>query len=193
MSETDHLSPLAHRLLKINATDAYARLVVHGHGDDDARAALEMLTPDQLLSVPVTRAPDARAMLAGLWLWHDWLDQSHTISQSLHDANGSFWHAIMHRREGDFSNSKYWYDKVGRHTMLSVIGVAVASAIDSLPADKSLVRLLAGGWSPHAFVDLVEDVSRQADDPRLPVVMAVQRIEWRILFDHCTRQAGGKR
>jgi hypothetical protein len=32
-------------------------------------------------------------MLSGLWLWHDFLDRSHEISQAVHTASGSFWHA----------------------------------------------------------------------------------------------------
>jgi hypothetical protein len=196
LGAVDTLSPLAHNLLKLGRADAYARPVVRGGGgNDDARAMLEIVQPDQLLGVPVTNPTAARAMLSGLWLWHDWLDESHTISQSLHDADGSFWHAIMHRREGDFWNSKYWYDKVGsRHPAVAAIGQHAGAAINHLPADKSLLRLLSGGggWSPHAFVDLVEEVSGRANDPRLPAVVAVQRIEWQLLFDHCTRRAGGK-
>ena len=101
----------------------------------------------------------------------------------------AFWHAIMHRREGDFSNSKYWYARVGRHPMLQVVGAHAGAAINHLPADKSLLRLMRDGWDANAFVDLVEDVSRRPDDPRLPTVIAIQCIEWQILFDHCTRQA----
>ena len=44
----------------------------------------------------------------GLWLYHDGLDESHAISQELDTAEGSFWHAIMHRREPDASSWKYW-------------------------------------------------------------------------------------
>src|SRR5439155_27265178 len=42
------------------------------------------------------------ACLAGLWLWFDYLDESHSLSQDIHTPEGSFWHGIMHRREGDF-------------------------------------------------------------------------------------------
>jgi hypothetical protein len=188
----DTLSPLSHHILKLDRISAYARPVVHGDGNEEARPILEMLQPDQLLSVPVVHPAAARAMLAGLWLWHDWLAESHAISQALHDSTGSFWHAIMHRREGDFSNSKYWFAKVGRHPILPAIGVQVGAAINPLPADKSLLRLMRDGWDPSALVDLVEDVCRLPDDPRLPTVVAIQRIEWQMLFDHCTRQAGGK-
>src|SRR5258706_7751564 len=71
----------------------------------------------------------------------------------------AFWHAIMHRREGDFSNSKYWYAKADEHSILPSIGVHVGTAINHLPADKSLLRVLRGGGDPDAFVDLVEDGS----------------------------------
>src|SRR5580693_7316971 len=59
------------------------------------------------------------ACLAGLWLYFDYLDESHTISQDLNTKEGSFWHAIMHRREPDASNSKYWWRQVGSHPVLS--------------------------------------------------------------------------
>jgi hypothetical protein len=189
----DTLSPLVHRLLKADQPAAYTRLVVRGGGDEEARAVLEMLQPDQLLAVPVRNETAARGMLAGLWLWHDWLDESHRISQDLHDRTGSLWHAIMHRREGDFSNSKYWYRKVGRHPALAPIGVAVGGAINPLPADKSLLRVLREGWDPFAFVDLVEDVSARAGDPRAAVVGEMQRVEWRILFGYCVREAANEK
>lgn len=188
----DLLSPLAHNLLKLNRVDAYTRLVMKGQGNEEAREMLDMLQPDQLLSVPLASRQNGRAMLAGLWLWHDWLDQSHAISQDLHDATGSFWHAMLHRREGDFSNSKYWFTRAGRHTIYPAIGVAAGAIINPLPADKSYLRLLRDGWDPGAFVDLVEEVSKDPHDARLPSVVAIQRIEWQLLFDHCARQAAGR-
>lgn len=114
-------------------------------------------------------------------------------AETMRDAGISlaFWHAIMHRREGDFSNSKYWYEKVGRHSILPAIGANVGEAINPLAADKSLLRLLRDGWDPKAFVDLVKDVNSDPGDPRLRTVIAIQRVEWQMLFDHCTRRARG--
>ena len=185
----DHLSPLAHRLIKLSEENAYTAPVVQGSGNEEARAVLEMLQPDQLLTSPVRSSDDASAMLSGLWLWHDWLDQSHTISQSIDTPTGSFWHAILHRREGDFSNSKYWYRRVGAHPIYSAIGANVAAIINPLPADKSLLRLLRDGWNPDALVDLAQELDSRPDAGRLGVFVAIQQTEWRMLFDHCARQA----
>ena len=70
---------------------------------------------DLLGDVPARRHPEC---MAGLWLLAGHLDRSHTFSQSIDNAEGSFWHGIMHRREGDFGNAKYWFRQVGRHSVL---------------------------------------------------------------------------
>src|SRR5437763_722978 len=50
-------------------------------------------------------AVDDRAMAAAchaaLWLYFDFFEESHAISQDLHTVEGSYWHAILHRREPD--------------------------------------------------------------------------------------------
>src|SRR5690348_9587161 len=79
-----------------------------------ARVALERLTPARLVAPRALGSDDfARGCIAGLWLRHGFLDESHTISQSLDNSSGSYWHGLMHRREGDFDNTKYWFRRVG--------------------------------------------------------------------------------
>jgi hypothetical protein len=50
-------------------------------------------------------------------LWYDgkgdW-DMSHTIAQDIHDKNGSWIHAYLHRKEGDIFNAGYWYRQAGK-------------------------------------------------------------------------------
>jgi hypothetical protein len=51
--------------------------------------------------------------------------------------------------------------------------------------------VVASGWDPAAFVDLVAAVRNSPDDPRHRLAVALQRIEWQTLFDVCTRAAAG--
>jgi hypothetical protein len=50
-------------------------------------------------------------------LWYDgkgnW-ERSHEIAQDIHDKNGSWIHAYLHRKEGDLSNARYWYAMAGK-------------------------------------------------------------------------------
>lgn len=50
-------------------------------------------------------------------LWYegkeDW-ESSHNIAQDIHDKNGSWIHAYLHRKEGDLFNARYWYSKAGK-------------------------------------------------------------------------------
>src|SRR5687768_11836582 len=50
----------------------------------------------------IVDAEMARGCLAGIWLYHDFLDESHAISQEIATPTGSYWHALMHRRERDY-------------------------------------------------------------------------------------------
>ena len=189
--QDDILSAKARETLRLNAASAYSVLVPTAPGSAEARALLESLAPDQLLNRFTSNRRDGQAMLAGLWLWLDFLDDSHTLSQANETANGSFWHAIMHRREGDFSNSKYWFARCTNHPIYTSMAVRADDVIRPYPADKSLFRLTAQGWNPNAFVDLVEQVHNRPADPRHALAVSLQQLEWRLLFDHCTRGAAG--
>lgn len=191
-SQLEHLSAAAHHALKIDPETAYTKLVPDREGSREARDVLELLKPRDVTVTPPVNLDEANGILSGLWLWHDFLDTSHTISQSIQTATGSFWHAIMHRREGDFSNSKYWYRRVGSHPALASIAARIDVLTESMPADKLLFRLTANGFDPFAFVDLVEAVHGKDDHPHRPLVVAVQKLEWQTLLETCTRAALGR-
>lgn len=120
---------------------------------------------------------------AGLLLWNDDLDASHTISQGISDATGSFWHAIMHQREGDAGNSKYWWRRTGTHPAFGAVQQAVLAALrdENDASAKTFAAELqrAGTWLPERFVDAC---AAQRDDGWL---LRVQVAEIETLLNWC--------
>jgi hypothetical protein len=112
----------------------------------------------------ILRRPEMQGrpdLAAGLWLYVDDLDRSHRVSQSLEDTTGSFWHGIMHRREGDFSNSHYWMRRAAGHPLLQT----------------------GTGLEPDELVDAVAAADGYDD----PLLVDRQRAEWRTLFEWCAK------
>src|SRR5579862_9613987 len=96
-TEPDDLSPLTATILRSAPPDTYTSLLAKGPTPATARAALDGVRPEQLLTAPIMDEDDAKALLAGLWLWHDALHEAHAIVQDLASPTSSFWHAILHR------------------------------------------------------------------------------------------------
>jgi hypothetical protein len=186
----DVLSTAGLEALRLNAGNAYAKLTPAGPGSPEAASLLKRLAPAQLFSADVRSADDARAALAGLWLYHDFLAESHSISQDLHSPTGSFWHAIMHRREGDFFNAKYWYARCRHHPAYASIAAEGAKALQASHQAPTLAALVAGGeWDPDGFVDVVSAIHNKPHDPIYAAAVELQRAEWRGLFQHCAKGA----
>ncbi len=157
------------------------------------RPGLAALTIEEAFAPnPIVDADMARACLAGIWLYHDFLEESHQISQSIATTTGSYWHGIMHRREPDFSNSKYWFHRVGEHPIIALLRETAAELAAAHAAHESTAFLRQQRmWDPLAFIDLCEAcVNRRS--PAEPLCRQIQQAEWRLLFDYCYQQAVGK-
>ena len=169
-----------------------SRPVAIGPGKPDAaqESLLRELTIEKAFAGQDLRDADAAACcISAAWLWHDFLDPSHQISQEIKTSSGSFWHAIMHRREEDFSNSKYWFRQVDGHEVYAIIAEA-AEPILSHYENPTDIRPLAedGSWDPFAFVDLCQQAGET--DGSLPALcQQLTRLEWQLLFDFCFHQA----
>ena len=130
--------------------------------------------------------------LSALWLWHDYLDQSHHLSQEIDTVEGSYWHAIMHRREPDYGNAKYWFRRVPRHPIHDALAAAARELAGTADLDPPAQFLASqGSWDAGKFVDLCEAIARGRSQCR-QLAREVARAEWRLLFDHCFRQATGQ-
>ena len=113
------------------------------------------LTPTQLfdaeLSRTVRHANLPALVTCGLLIWNDDIPAAHPIAQDIENDTGSYWHAIVHRREGDFSNARYWFRRAGRHPVLAELA--------AVPEARPFAR--TGVLDSAAFVDACERAARE--------------------------------
>lgn len=143
-------------------------------------------------------SPENVAVQAGLLLWQDRLDESHRRSQTVEgegkNSNADYWHAVMHRREPDYSNAKYWFRAVRRHPVFEPL----AKSADRIFAGSSAPEATrwrgrvcpGGGWDPFAFVDLCEACARDESTPLAITARKIQRAEMLLLFERSCADAG---
>ena len=139
---------------------------------------------------PQARAPEAA--LAGLYLYFSCWDEAHETAQAIETAEGSYWHAIVHRQEPDAGNSIYWFRRTGRHAIFEALHEEAARVADLHAAAR---LRLPQAWDPFWFIEVCERARSQPGSDLEIAAMEIQRAEWQLLFDYCAavgRPAAGR-
>jgi hypothetical protein len=144
------------------------------------------------MKLPKASADSMNCLRAGLWLLADDLDTAHKLCQDVPTNLGSAWHAHLHRREGDFWNSNYWWRRANNlkwklpegNLAGAVHGLLIASENAANAEAARWAAKLSGGnfsYDPTEFVAAVEKVG-DAKGAWGDLLRDVQRLEWLALF-----------
>lgn len=127
-------------------------------------------------------SPSHLALLrGGLFYAVDALDDGHRIFQEDHSDLGSYWHGMMHRREGDFDNARYWFRRAGE--------LPIAGALHAEAARVSPLMARQTTWDAYLLTGECEQAAHGAEENRAEC-MALLRVEFDGLLDYCWRKAG---
>lgn len=101
---------------------------------------------------------------AALHLLNDDIDRAHKIAQDDEgDVTSDFCHAVLHRREGDYWNSKYWYGLI-RHPLIEQVYGGTAQACSFVDAVEALVTNKTGASTACAAGNVEKLKQKQAEE-----------------------------
>ena len=149
-------------------------------GSEKRNDSLDLTKCEDLIenALEFTSTEQQALIRSALLLWHDHLEASHEISQCLNSKDGCFLHALMHRREPDFPNAKYWLNRTGQYEAYSEI----ASRSKILLIEESLPNLFTDEWNPYAMVDSVEHA--KPNTQTYNTLQKIQQIEMEIFIEN---------
>jgi hypothetical protein len=119
----------------------------------------------------------------GLLYALDAIQEAHAIFQDAKGDLGSYWHGMIHRREGDFDNARYWFRRSGI--------LPVFSELHSAASQSSALMARQSNWDPYVFTGECEQ-ARFGETEGLNGLVALQRVEFEVVFDYCWRKSIGE-
>ncbi len=123
------------------------------------------------------------AMLRGALLCAaDDLNGAHRIFQDDPSDLGSYWHGVMHRREGDFDNARYWFRRAGR--------LPIFHRLHELAREHSATMARQPNWDPYLLTGQYEHARHGATE-LVEECVKLQRAEFDGLLEHCWSKAFG--
>ncbi len=152
------------------------------------------LVPKRLWDAELDRAIEEAiaddAARSALHLWNDNLARAHELAQEIETPTGSCLHGVMHRREPDYGNSKYWFRRVGEHPAFPAVREAALELSSGLGRVRKELEE-SPKWDPFRMVDWCEEAAgRDAKDPLVAFLCALQAREIAGLAAFCLKQAG---
>ena len=109
----------------------------------------------------------------------DALDAAHRIFQDDASDLGSYWHGVMHRREGDFDNARYWFRRAGRLPIFDRMHQAAAQVSPNMSRQTT--------WDAYLLTGMCEQ-AKFGDTDAIGECLRLQRVEFEELLAYCWRK-----
>ena len=116
---------------------------------------------------------------AALFYYHNALPDSHREAQKDEGDLAAYWHGMVHRREGDFENARYWMRRAGEQPVFQEMQ---ARASDGAPHMGRQAN-----WDPYLFITLCEQY-KYGEHEYKKEIGHLQKVEFAAMFDYVWRQ-----
>jgi len=120
---------------------------------------------------------------AALWLRLGLIDRAHEIVQDGKRGTAAYLHGVVHRLEGDYWNSKYWFRQVRDESLLKTIGTKIIHSLEDsryweLALELNLI--LSNQFQFDAFVDTCATLMKTPlkSDTTASMVQQIVKSEW---------------
>ena len=125
--------------------------------------------------------PQAFAVVRGALLYAlDDLGGCHEFFQNTASDLVGYWHGMMHRREADFDNARYWFRRAGSLPFFDNLHRQTAEISSNMTKQFS--------WDPYLFTGRCEQ-HRFGEDSETRELVRLQQVEFEVVFDYSWRQA----